>query len=189
VRVAQQTDLVNRGWPLVLSARSENALLGVAARLGAWVHQHAKGNGSSPLPSALSYTLGARRNRHSHRLTMVARSTDKLVQELQGFSSGMTGSKVRTSFSPRREHPPRIGFVMSGQGPQLWGMGRELMQHEPVFRRKMETCAAAMRPFAQFDLLEELGRDESTSRMQQTEIGQPAIFAMQVALAELWKSV
>jgi acyl transferase domain-containing protein/NADPH:quinone reductase-like Zn-dependent oxidoreductase/SAM-dependent methyltransferase/acyl carrier protein len=189
VRVAQQTDPVERGWPLVLSARSENALLGAAARLGAWVDDHAKGNGSSPFLAALSYTLGARRNHHSHRLTMVPRSTNELVLGLQEVSSGMTGSKVRTSFSPRREHPPRIGFVMSGQGPQWWGMGRELMQHEAVFRRSIEACAAAMRPFAQFCLLEELGRDEATSRMQQTEIGQPAIFAMQVALVALWKSV
>ena len=110
-------------------------------------------------------------------------------RNFRNFSAGLTGNKIRTSFTPRREHPPRIGFVMSGQGPQWWGMGRELMQHEPVFRRTMEACAAAMRPFARFSLLEELGRDEATSKLQQTEIAQPAIFAMQVALAELWKSL
>ena len=77
---------------------------------------------------------------------------------------------------------------MSGQGPQWWGMGRELMQHEPVFRRVIEQCDAAMRGVATFSLLEELGRSEETSQMHRTEIAQPAIFAMQVALAELWKS-
>jgi len=189
VPVVAQLGPVERGWPLVLSARSENALLGVASRLGAWIEDHAKGNGSSPLLPALTYTLGARRNHHSYRLTIAARSTDELVQELQGFSSGQTGTRVRTSFTPRPEHPPRIAFVMSGQGPQWWGMGRELMQNEPVFREALEACAAAMRPHARFSLLEELGRDEATSKLQQTEIGQPAIFAMQVALAELWKSL
>ena len=43
-------------------------------------------------------------------------------------------------------------------------------------------------PHASFSLLEELGRDEETSRLQETEIGQPAIFAMQYSLAQLWKS-
>ena len=77
---------------------------------------------------------------------------------------------------------------MSGQGPQWWGMGRELMRHEPVFRATIERCAAAMKPWARFSLLEELARTEETSQMQRTEIAQPAIFAMQVSLAELWKS-
>src|SRR5437868_12211086 len=67
-------------------------------------------------------------------------------------------------------------------------MGRELMQHEPVFRRVVERCDAALKGVATFSLLEELSRSEETSQLHRTEIAQPAIFAMQVALAELWKS-
>ena len=77
---------------------------------------------------------------------------------------------------------------MSGQGPQWWGMGRDLMKHEPVFREAIEKCDAALRPWASFSLLEELGRSEEKSQMHRTEIGQPSIFAMQIALAALWKS-
>jgi acyl transferase domain-containing protein len=77
---------------------------------------------------------------------------------------------------------------MSGQGPQWWGMGRELRQREPIFREVLERCDAAMQPWARFSLLEELDRTEETSQLHRTEIAQPAIFAMQVALAELWKS-
>ena len=76
---------------------------------------------------------------------------------------------------------------MSGQGPQWWGMGRDLSRQEPVFRRTLEACASAMAPW-KYRLLEELGRPETASRLDQTEIAQPAIFAMQMALAELWKS-
>ncbi|MGH8046893.1 MAG: type I polyketide synthase, partial [Chthoniobacterales bacterium] len=178
----------DRDWPLVLSARSEDALRNGAARLGAWIDGHMKSNGHSPLLPDLAYTLGARRNHHPFRLTLVARTPAEAIQELNEFGAGETGQKSRTSFSPRRERPARIGFVMSGQGPQWWGMGRELMRHEPVFRRAMEECAEALRPWTHFSLLEELARDEKTSQMSRTEIAQPAIFAMQVALAELWKS-
>ncbi len=178
----------NRTWPLVFSARSENALRAVAGRMGTWIEEHMKSNGRSPLLPDLAYTLGARRNHHPHRLTMVAGTTDEVIQELNAFAAGEDAVKMRASFSPRREHPARIGFVMSGQGPQWWGMGRELMKHEPVFKRMMERCAAALSPWMQFSLLEELARDESTSQMSRTEIAQPAIFAMQVSLAELWKS-
>ena len=64
--------------------------------------------------------------------------------------SGQQGSKVRMSFAPRRTQPPRVAFVMSGQGPQWWGMGRELIQHEPVFRQTIERCDAMMRPWGRF---------------------------------------
>ncbi len=77
---------------------------------------------------------------------------------------------------------------MSGQGPQWWGMGRELYHHEPVFRQTIERCDAAMRPWGTFSLLEELNRPEESSQIHRTEIAQPAIFAIQIALAKLWKS-
>jgi acyl transferase domain-containing protein/acyl carrier protein/SAM-dependent methyltransferase len=181
--------LTDRAWPLVLSARSETALQGVAGRLAEWIEVHQKGNGSSPLLPSLVYTLGARRNHHPHRITLAAPSCYELVQELQAFAAGESGGQALTSFTPRREAAPRIGFVMSGQGPQWWGMGRELMENEPVFREAMEACADAMKPHARFSLLEELARDQETSRLQQTEVAQPAIFAFQFALSALWKSM
>jgi acyl transferase domain-containing protein len=178
----------SRAWPFVFSARSEKALADGALRLSEWIEDHSKSNGKSPMLPALVYNLGARRNHHAYRITSLARTTEELVQELHAYAADPSSSQFTSSFTPRPEHALRIGFVMSGQGPQWWGMGRELMVHEPVFRRTMEACAAAMKPYASFSLLEELGRDEADSRMQQTEIAQPAIFAMQLSLAELWKS-
>lgn len=180
---------LNRSWPLTISARSEDALKATAARLGDWIEAHELGNGTSPVLPKLTYTLGARRNHHAHRLTLVASSSAELTAELRDFAAGSTTGKGRVSFTPRPEFAPRVGFVMSGQGPQWWGMCRELMRNEPVFRETMEACEAAMRPHASFSLLEELNRDEADSKIQITEIAQPAIFAMQVSLAALWKSL
>ncbi len=178
----------DRPWPLVLSARSEKALRDSAAKLSAWMTEHANANGSSPVLPDLTYTLGVHRNHHPYRMTLLASNMAEVVEELGTFASNQESPKVRSTFVARREEPPRIGFVMSGQGPQWWGMGRELMQQEPVFRQAIERCDAALRPWAKFSLLEELGRAEETSRLHRTEIGQPAIFAMQVALAALWES-
>src|SRR6202163_3007874 len=177
-----------RAWPLLLSARSEESLRAAASQLSAWLEDHSKLNGSPPLLPDLTYMLGARRNHLSHRLTMTARSVSEMAQELSAFSKGQPGPKLRTAFTPRHEKATRVGFVMSGQGPQWWGMGRELMRHEPVFRRMIEACDKAMRPWARFSLMKELARPEADSQIQRTEISQPAIFAMQMALAELWKS-
>jgi acyl transferase domain-containing protein/NADPH:quinone reductase-like Zn-dependent oxidoreductase/SAM-dependent methyltransferase/acyl carrier protein len=178
----------NRPWPVMLSARSEKSLRTSAANLSAWMKEHAKAKGSSPVLPDLTYSLGVRRNHHQYRLTLVASDWTQLTEELDAFAKNEDAPKIRTAFTARREHAPRIGFIMSGQGPQWWRMGRDLMQHEPVFREAMEKCAAALAPWANFSLLEELSRSEETSEMHRTEIGQPSIFAMQVALAALWKS-
>src|SRR4029434_10038839 len=94
----------------------------------------------------------------------------ELVRELDGFGVKQESPKVCTSFTPRRDAPPRIAFVMSGQGPQWFGMGRELMRDEPVFRATLERCANAMKPWARFSLFEELARSEETSQLARTEI-------------------
>lgn len=177
-----------RAWPVVLSARSEESLRACARNLGAWIDAKLKANGTSSLLPDLVHTLGARRNHHSFRLTGAPKSDRQLADALLAFAQEGASTELKTSFTPAPEHPPRIGFVMSGQGPQWWGMGRELMRTEPVFRAAMERCAAAMKPHARFSLLEELARDENETRLGQTEFAQPAIFAMQIALAELWKS-
>jgi acyl transferase domain-containing protein/acyl carrier protein len=185
---AHVTPDTSRAWPLTLSARSEEALRASAWQLSVWLDDHSKLNGSSPLLPDLTYMLGARRNHHSHRLALTARTIGEMVQELSAFSTGQPGPRMRTAFTPRPETAVRVVFVMNGQGPQWQGMGRELMQHEPVFKRRIEACALAMDPYARFSLLDELARTETHSQMQRTEISQPAIFAMQMALAALWQS-
>jgi acyl transferase domain-containing protein/NADPH:quinone reductase-like Zn-dependent oxidoreductase/SAM-dependent methyltransferase/acyl carrier protein len=184
----QSFDDASRAWPLVLSARSEASLRASAGQLAAWIDEHLRSNGNSPLLADLTYTLGARRNHHPHRLSLVARTPADAIREFNDFAAGLPVEKLRTAFAPRREGTARVAFVMSGQGPQWWGMGRELMQQEPVFRRAIESCDAALRPWTRFSLREELGGEENASQIHRTEIAQPAIFALQVGLAELWKS-
>jgi Polyketide synthase modules and related proteins len=112
-----------RPWPLVLSARSEASLRTSAANLSAWVKEHANANGSSPVLPDLTYTLGARRNHHPHRLTLVADSWAELAEELDSFAKKEESQKIRAAFTARREQAPRIGFILSGQGPAMVGNG------------------------------------------------------------------
>ncbi len=183
-----EVESAGREWPITLSARSEESLAATANRMADWLESHGAANGSAPMMPDLVYSLGVRRNHHSYRLTLVADSPAKLAAELRTVGTDDVSPAIRIDFCPAPEHPLKVGFVMSGQGPQWWGMGRELMKAEPVFREALEACAAAIDPHANFSLMEELGRDEENTRLQQTEIGQPAIFAMQYALAQLWKS-
>ena len=84
---------------------------------------------------------------------------------------------------------PRLAFVFSGQGPQWWAMGRELLEREPVFRAKVEEIDRLLSQQADWSLLAELTvENEEQSRLGETRFAQPAIFALQVGLAELWRS-
>src|SRR6185312_8372755 len=82
----------------------------------------------------------------------------------------------------------RIVFVYSGQGSHWAGMGRELAAREPVFRAALEECARLLARHVSWSLLEELGREGEASRIDATDIAQPAIFAIQCALTDLWRS-
>src|SRR6185369_8333332 len=106
-----------RPWPVVLSARSEEALRGSALQLAKWLEERSHANGDSPLLPDLVYSLSVRRNHHPYRLTVAASSMPELVQELDSFGIKQESPKVRTAFTPRPEKAPRIAFVMSGQGP------------------------------------------------------------------------
>ena len=67
-------------------------------------------------------------------------------------------------------------------------MGQELFQNEPIFRGTIEKIDSILEPLTGWSLVEEMNSNEKTSRIDRTDIAQPAIFALQVALAELWKT-
>ena len=81
--------------------------------------------------------------------------------------------------------------MFPGQGSQYVNMGREIYHNEPVFRGELDRCAALLEPHLGCDLLQVLypaeGQvEEATERLTQTALAQPAIFAVDYALAKLW---
>ncbi len=82
---------------------------------------------------------------------------------------------------------PRPVMVFSGQGPQWWGMGRELLAF-PVYREMIERCDDGLGELLGWSLLEVLGSGPHDSRLQQTLYAQPALFALQMGLVALWRS-
>ena len=140
----------------------------------------------APLPEICA-TAALHRTHHDHRLAVVGESAEQIATRLKCW---LRGEKVPgvASGAVDGSASPKVAFVFSGQGPQWWAMGRELLDREPVFRTAVENCDKAMRPHAEWRLLDELRSNQDSSRLSQTEIAQPAIFALQVGLAALWNS-
>jgi acyl transferase domain-containing protein/acyl-CoA synthetase (AMP-forming)/AMP-acid ligase II/acyl carrier protein len=144
----------------------------------------------------LCYTASVRRTHHDHRAAVVFSSREDLVSRLESFVAGKNPASVATGRClPGRA--PRVAFVFSGHGSQWWAMGRALLTQEPVFRTTVQACDELLRPYAGWSLLQELEAEESCSCLgagakQQPsaslEVSQVALFAVQVALVEVWKS-
>jgi acyl transferase domain-containing protein/NADPH:quinone reductase-like Zn-dependent oxidoreductase/aryl carrier-like protein len=170
-----------RAWLVPLSARSPEALRAMA---GSW-DDFLAGCPDDVTLEEIAVNAALRRTHHDHRLAIVVHSKKELGERLRAFAEGRAAAgPVEGRASADRR--PRLAFVCSGQGPQWWAMGRRLLREEPVFRDVIERCDAIVRRLGEWSLLDELTAGESRSRMDNTAISQPCIFALQVGLAELW---
>jgi acyl transferase domain-containing protein/acyl carrier protein/NADP-dependent 3-hydroxy acid dehydrogenase YdfG len=169
-----------RDYVLPLSARSPEALRDVARGYAA----HLAGPEREPVHD-VCFTAAVRRSRHEHRLAVVGHDRGELAARLDallraGSAPGIVASRVSASTS-------RVAFVFPGQGSQWIGMGLGLAAAEPAFCRALERCDRAIAAHAGWSLLEELQAAEE-SRLDRIDIVQPALFAIQVALAEQWRA-
>ena len=159
---------------LPISARTEEALVAAAGRLAGHLPR-------IPIVtlSDLGYTLGQRRSHLNHRHTVIADSIADAREQLQALAEGGQVSAGRTSPTA-----PKLAFVCTGMGPQWWKMCRGLLDVYPAFTESILRSDRELSRYTDWSLLDELRRDEARSRMAETEVAQPANFAIQVALAE-----
>ena len=158
---------------LLLSARTANALGHAAERLG----EHLAVESDSNLAD-VAHTLIVGRKAFTQRCHVVASSHEEAVAQLRAAPA------MRAVLQPS----PGIVFLFPGQGSQYAGMGRELHASEPVFRAAIDECAEQLRDELGFDLRERLFADDADA-LRATALTQPAIFAIEYAMARLWMSV
>ncbi|WP_431789060.1 amino acid adenylation domain-containing protein [Streptomyces sp. G9] len=174
-----------RRWSILpLSARRPDALAEMAAGIRA---ELAGDNGPAVDLDDLGHTLAHRRQHLPERLAVVHTSRASLDEALAAHERGEPHPRV--VHGRARDAADRgLVWVFTGMGPQWWGMGRQLLEEEPVFRDAVTACDRALREFADWSLVEELTAEEPVSRMTETWLAQPANFAVQVGLAALWRS-
>ncbi|MFH8979011.1 SDR family NAD(P)-dependent oxidoreductase [Streptomyces sp. NPDC017890] len=99
-------------------------------------------------------------------------------------------SALRTAGAPgtAATRAPRVAFLFSGQGAQYFGMGRELYESEPVFAAVIDDCDRVLTPYLGDSLLNLVFYGDDPQAVNQTRITQPALVALELALAALWES-
>ncbi|GAB1318217.1 Polyketide synthase (Fragment) [Madurella fahalii] len=160
----------------LLSARDKATVAKMAVNLREHLAQHPElGNPESF--ADLAYTLCERRSRFSWTWSATATNATELAAAL-----------ADTTIQPAQNNgtAPRLGFVFNGQGAQWFAMGRELSTAYPVYAQTLAECDDAIRSFgASWSLVEELHRDEKSSRVNQVQMSMPLSCAVQVALVQL----
>jgi amino acid adenylation domain-containing protein/non-ribosomal peptide synthase protein (TIGR01720 family) len=165
---------------LTLSAKKEEALRQLAKRYLMSAH-------SDLTMADISFTANTRRSHFIHRLAIVAASTTELGEKLTAFTAGQTPIGLIQGKTPKAKSP-KVVFLFTGQGSQYAGMGRELYETQPTFRQTLERCDEILRPYLETPLLEILYSETTNQKLDETAYTQPALFALEYALAELWQS-
>ena len=164
---------------LFLSARTPAALADQRRALAA----HLRDRPELPLADVAA-TLQRTRRAFPHRLAVVCSDVAGAVAALDG------NGPVATGVAPGADGT--VAFVFPGQGAQHVGMTHELYRSEPVFRRTFDECADGLRDHLDVDLRAVVhaapGDAAAEERLQQTAVTQPALFAVEYALARLWES-
>ncbi|MDZ7992526.1 MAG: type I polyketide synthase [Nostoc sp. EfeVER01] len=168
---------------LTLSAKTETALKDLAQRYTALL----KANPEIPVAD-VCFTANTGRSHFDYRLAVIASSHIELQGKLNDFVAGeqIPGIAINTINAKNR---PKIAFLFTGQGSQYPGMGRLLYETSPVFRATLDRCNEILRPYLEVSLLSVLYPESGhTSLLNQTAYTQPALFALEYSLAQLWQS-
>ena len=187
-----------RPWELLcLSAKTEEALLDLAKRYEGYFAAHPNENYAD-----ICFTANNGRTHHEQRVAIVARSSDEAREKLAQVAEPAPIDLFKGEVT-RSRATAKIGFLFTGQGSQYVGMGRELYETEPTFRFWLERC---------HEILQEHWRDASVTRhtrrgrsdspttllsvlypkggqkspINETAYTQPALFALEYALAKMW---
>ena len=172
---------------LPVSASSAAALRQRAQEMTAVVGSLAEQENEPQTLTDLCYTASLRRSHLEHRLAVAGTSAAELGRGLEEFARGQESASVAAG-DASQERKPKIAFVFPGQGGQWIGMGRELLRTNKVFRRSVEESDAAIQVETGWSVLTQLEDASFEDRLTRIDVVQPTLFAVEVALAELWAS-
>lgn len=163
---------------LTITARSEQALRELASRYTACLAT-AKHNLAD-----VAFTANVGRAHFEHRLAVVVPDLPSLCARLTAFTEGITESVTLGRTAPGAA--TEVVFLFSGHGAHYAGMGQQLYAGQPVFRAAIDRCAALLVAELDRPLTAILFGDEGL--LDRMVYAQPALFALQYALAELWQA-
>jgi acyl transferase domain-containing protein/SAM-dependent methyltransferase len=168
---------------LTLSGKSDQALNELVQEVSIRLE-----NADDKVFADTCFTANAGRSHFAHRMSVLGENSEQVRESLSAFLmqqpvAHVVGGEMADSTLPQ------VAFLFTGQGSQHIGMGRELYETSPTFQRIMDRCDKILRPQLQKALLSVLYPEaDDATLLDNTAYTQPALFAIEYALAELWRS-
>ncbi len=167
-------------YPLLLSAARPESLRRQAARLRDQMLAEPELE-----PRDVAWSLATTRARLGHRAAAVGADRETLLERLAAIAAGeRAAGTVRGSVAPGK-----TVFVFPGQGAQWEGMATALLDASPAFADSIAACGEALAPHLEWSLEDVLRGRQGAASLERVDVVQPALFAVMVALADLWQSL
>ncbi|KAF4889745.1 Highly reducing polyketide synthase azaB [Colletotrichum fructicola] len=165
---------------VVLSSKDSTVTTQMVSNLKAYLESR-KSVGAAIDFDDLAYTFDTRRSHFPWRVAISSLNWQQdLIEALD--------DPVKKAVTLAKE-PPRIGFVFNGQGAQWYAMGRELISVYPTFQKSLLHADVVLADYgADWSLVEELQRDEKSTRVNEPRLSQPVCVALQICLVDLLKT-
>ncbi|MDX2695320.1 beta-ketoacyl synthase N-terminal-like domain-containing protein, partial [Streptomyces ipomoeae] len=176
-----QTNAQMPALPWTLSAPSQVVLKQRARQLRDFVVS------GDPNPADVGLSLATEEPTGDFRAVIVGRTAEEFLAGLEALAEGGTASHVVQGRTTDRR-PGGTVFVYPGQGGQWIGMTKALSAESPLFRQTLEECAQAMAPYLDWSVLDVLDEVPGAPGLDHSDVVQPTLFAVMVALTELWRS-
>ncbi|MFD4695629.1 type I polyketide synthase, partial [Streptomyces sp. NPDC058463] len=166
--------------PVLISARGDAALRAQANQLAGFLRDR-----NDLDLAALGHTLATGRAAFDRRAAVVAGDRDGILAGLDALAARLPAPGVVEGTAGR---PDGTVFVFPGQGSQWAGMAASLLDTSEAFRDEIHACAAAFEPYADWSLVDVLRGADGAPPLDRDDVVQPALFAVMVSLAALWRS-
>jgi len=163
--------------PLFLSANSSSALRAIAGQYRDLLHQDDSDYND------IAWSAYKTKQLLSHGLAIHADDLHEVTECLHAFSQGEihTGAVATNKVATNA----KLALVFSGNGSQWQGMGCELLANEPLFLETVEEINGYLNTFEKISLLDLFNAEADQSRLDETEVAQPLLFALQVGIMRI----
>jgi natural product biosynthesis luciferase-like monooxygenase protein len=166
----------DRPWQLLpLSAATESALEKATGNLARHLAAH-----PDLAIADVAHSLQVGRSVLPYRRAAICRDTSDAVRVLES----LTPDRVLSRHQEKIRRP--VVFLFPGQGSQSVNMAAELYRFQPLFRRELDRCSELLQPHLGLRILDVIFPPDNSGPLDQTGFTQPALFAVEYALARLW---